>query len=164
MGGGWRSGGTTIPSQGWRGCTFVDDEWDGDNHPSFDNDSYGLRSLPRRSKKSFIAPTEPLQQYEKRFAQHRGGRAVKKIAPEKKDLWNNEALKQAFDVLDGGYKIQDVSKNFGILRSIFRKHYFGKRKSRLIDPQSVLTMAKEEQIAQYLEEWLEFLVPSIQTS
>ena len=33
--------------RGGQHYTFSDDEWNGDYHPSFESDSYGLGSLPR---------------------------------------------------------------------------------------------------------------------
>lgn len=44
---------------------FTDDEWDGDNHPTFDHDSHRLESHPRTLRKTFRPPIGPLQQYEK---------------------------------------------------------------------------------------------------
>ena len=55
--------------------------------------------------------------------------------------------------------MKEVSNNFRIPRSTLREHYFGKRKSRKIGPKCVLTMVKERQLVQYLEEMVRISCP-----
>ena len=66
--------------------------------------------------------------------------------------WSNEALRLAFEALDNGYKMMDVGNKYEILKSILRKHYFKKKKSRKLGPKGVLTIAEEGHLMKYLEE------------
>ena len=147
------------PTNGGHNYTFADYEWDGDYHPLLEDDFHAPPPSPRRLRKTCRPPTEPLQQYEEVLARERGGRGVKKNIKKKRGQWSSEALREAFYALDGGYKMKEVSNNFGIPRSTLREHYFGKRKSRKIRPKCVLTMAEERQLVQYLEEMVRISCP-----
>ena len=52
-----------------------------------------------------------------------------------------------------------MQKKYGIPRSSVRDSYFGKRKSRKLGPQGVLTTAKEEELLHYLQEMVRVSCP-----
>ena len=74
-------------------------------------------------------------------------------------LWCNEALRLAFDALDSGYKMSEVSMKYGIPRSSLREHYHGRRKSRKLGPKGVLTMVEEEELVKYLHKMVRVSCP-----
>ena len=139
--------------------TYGESEWEGDDHPMFEDEEQGEPSTKEGLRSRDLTAREPLQRFEEQPAQSIGGRGVKKMPIKPRGQWSNKALIAAIDALDDGYKIQDVSNNFGIPRSTLREHYVGKRKSRKIGPKGVLTMAEEASLVQYLVEMVRVSCP-----
>ena len=123
--------------------TYGESKWEGDDHPMFEDGLQGEPSTREGLRTTDLTTREPLHRFEEQPAKSIGGRGVKKIPLKPRGQWSNKALIAAIDALDDGYKMQDVSNNFGIPRSTLREHYVGKRKSRKIGPKGVLTMAEE---------------------
>ena len=101
--------------------TYGESEWEGDDHPMFEDGLQGEPSTREGLRTRDLTVREPLQRFEEQPAQSIGGKGVKKIPIKPRGQWSNKALIAGIDALDDGYKMQDMSNNFGIPRSTLRK-------------------------------------------
>ena len=88
------------------------------------------RRSPRR-KNSSIAK-ENLKSPQKLWKPRNG---FKKVGPQiNGKKWTNEALKLAIEGINQGYRINEVSKKYGIPRSFLRDHMEGRTRGRRMGP------------------------------
>ena len=68
--------------------------------------------------------------------------------------WSTKTMDLAFEKLDDGYLMPEVSVFFKIPRSYLRDHYLGITTSRKRGPQGVLTAEEEKALVVYLDEMI----------
>ena len=103
-----------------------------------------------------LSPSEPQEEEHNPnhdcFAKQGIGEEGRKLC--KNGNWSTKTMELAFEKLDDGYLMPEVSAFFNIPRSSLRDHYLGKTTSRKRGPQGVLTAEEEQALVGYLDKMI----------